>query len=131
MTKSVSAAIKTALTLWGIACALLGAAHGVSVDPDAAHSGWAGAFVFLSYYSVLFIGIFSFIWSRIVSVLLGLSALFAATILVFTQPSTDGLGLGLSFLSALGAILRGPALAGLILFAISRSERIQETSKPA
>jgi hypothetical protein len=130
MTRRVSATIKAALTLWGIACALLGAAHGVGIDPDASHSDWAGPFVVLSYYSVLFVGIFGFIWSRIVSVLLGLSALFAVSILVFTQPYADGLGLGLSFQAALGAILRGPALAGLILFVISRSERIQRTSKP-
>lgn len=111
--------------MWGAASTLLGAARGVGIDSHAAHADWAGPFVVLSYYSVLFIGIFGFVWSRIVSVLLGLSSLFAVAILVLNQPSADGLGLGLSFLSALGVILRGPALAGLVLFVISRSERVQ------
>jgi len=111
MTGRVSATIKTALTLWGIACALLGAARGFGIDDDAPHSNLALVFVYLSYYSVLIIGTFGFISSRIVSALLGLSALAAVTILVLTQPTNDGLGLGLSFLAALGVILRGPVSA--------------------
>jgi hypothetical protein len=131
ISRSVSVTMKIALTLWGIVSVLLGAARSVGVDPDAPHSNWAVAFILLSYWSVLVIGMFGLIYSRIVSALLGLSALAAVTILVLTQPTNDGLGLGLSFLAALGVILRGPVLAGLILFAISRSERIQRTSKPA
>jgi hypothetical protein len=127
----ISFAIKTALVLWGIACTLLGSAQAVGIDPDARHSGWAGPFVFLSYSSVLVIGMFGLIWSRIVSKLLLLSALLAITILVFNEPSANGLGLGLSVQSALIVILRGPVLAGLILFAIYRFERTQETSRPA
>src|SRR4051812_44757134 len=99
MRKSVVVIVKIALALWGTVSTLLGAAHLVAVDMHAAYAGWAGLFVFLAYYSVLFIGIFSFISSRIVSVLLGLSASFAVAILVLAQPSADGLGLGLTFLS--------------------------------
>jgi len=127
----VSIILKIALTLWGIVSVLLGAARGVGIDPDAPHSFWAVAFVLLSYHSVLVIGMFGLIWSRIVSALFALSAMFAVTILVLTQPTANGLGLGLSFPSALGVILRGPVLAGLILFVISRSERIQRSSEPA
>lgn len=129
MSKSVSVIMKVALALWGIVSVLLGAARAVGMDPDAPHSRWAGAFVLLSYYSVLVVGMFGLIWSRVVSAILGICALCAITILVLSQPAANGLGLGLSFLAALGVILRGPVLTGLILFVISRSERIQQTSK--
>ena len=125
----VSSAIKTVLTLWGIVCVFLGAAQSVGIDPDAPHSNLAFAFIFLSYESVLVIGMFGLIWSRTVSALMGLSALLAVTILVLTQPNANGLGLGLSFLSALGVILRGPALSGVILYVLSRSEGIHKTSE--
>jgi hypothetical protein len=129
--RSVSVVLKMALVLWGIISVLLGAAQSVGLDPDAPHSNWAGPFVLLSYYSVLVIGMFGLLWSRIVSGLLGLSALCAVAILVLAQPGANGLGLGLSLPSAMAVILRGPVLAGLILFFISRSERIQRTSNSA
>jgi hypothetical protein len=131
LARSASVVLKMALTLWGIVSVLLGAAQSVGLDPDARHSSWAFAFVFLSYYSVLVMGMFGLLWSRIVSALLGLSALCAITILVLARPDANGLGLGLSFASALAVILRGPVLTGLILFFISRSERVERTSNPA
>lgn len=131
LTRLASSAIKTALTLWGVVSTVLGAARGVGIDLHAPDADWAGAFVVLSYYSVLAIGIFGFASSRVASKLLGLSAVLALAILVLTQPLANGLGLGLSFQSALGIILRGPALASFLLLVISRSERMQETNERA
>lgn len=116
------------IILWGVVSVLLGAARGVVIDTQAADADWAGAFVLLAYYSVLFIGSFGIVAARVVSILLGLSAIFAFVILVVNQPFADGLGLGLSFRAALGVILRGPALAGIVIFVISRSERTEDTN---
>ena len=121
-----SVVLMIAIIVWGVVCTLLGAAQGVGIDSHAPNAGWADAFVFLAYYSVLLIGSFGIVAARVVSILLGMSAIFAFAILVLAQPFADGLGLGLSFRAALGVILRGPALAGLLLFVISRSERAQE-----
>jgi hypothetical protein len=124
-----SVVLMIAIIVWGVVSTLLGAARGVGLDPDAPDAAWAGAFVFLAYYSVLIIGSFGIVAARVVSILLGLSAIFAFVILVLAQPFADGLGLGMSFRASLGAILRGPALVGLLLFVISRSERTQETRR--
>jgi len=124
-----SVVLMIAIIVWGVVSLLLGAAQGVSLDPQAPDADWAGAFVFLAYYSVLIIGSFGIVAARVVSILLGLSAIFAFVILVLAQPFADGLGLGLSFRASLGVILRGPALVGLLLFVISRSERMQETRR--
>ena len=121
-----SVILMIAIIVWGIVSTLLGAAQLVGIDSQAPDAAWAGAFVFLAYYSVLIIGSFGIVAARVVSILLGLSAIFAFVILVLAQPFADGLGLGLSFRAALGAILRGPALAALLLLVISRSERTQE-----
>jgi hypothetical protein len=131
MKRSVIVIMKILITLWGIVSVFLGAARAFGINPDAPYSHRADAFVFLSYYSVLVIGMFGLIRSRIVSVLLGLSALIAVTILVLTQPTATRLGLGMSFVSALGVVVRGPVLVGLILFLISRSERVQRSREPA
>lgn len=112
--------VKIALTLWGAVSVLQGAARGVAIDTHAPYANWAGAFLFLSYYSVLAIGIFSFVSSRVVSLLLGLSTALAFAVLALTRPLDDGLGLGLSFHSALGVILLRPALASFLLFITSR-----------
>jgi hypothetical protein len=124
-----SVILMIAIIVWGIVSTLLGAAQLVGIDSQAPDAAWAGAFVFLAYYSVLIIGSFGIVAARVVSILLGLSAIFAFVILVLAQPFADGLGLGLSFRAALGDILRGPALVGLLLFVISRSERTQETPR--
>ena len=117
------------LIVWGVVSVLLGAAQGVGIDTQAPDADWAGAFIFLAYYSVLLIGSFGIVAARVVSILLGLSAISAFVILVLAHPFADGLGLGLSFRAALGVILRGPALAGLVLFFIFRFERTQEMNR--
>ena len=118
-----------AIIVWGVVSTLLGAAQSVGIDSQAPEAGWAAAFVFLAYYSVLLIGSFGIVAARVVSILLGLSAFFAFLILVLAQPFANGLGLGLSIRAALGVILRGPALVGLLLFVISRSERARESRR--
>ena len=124
-----SAILMVAIIVWGVVSTLLGAAQGVGIDSDAPDAAWADAFILLAYYSVLFIGSFGIVAARVVSILLGLSAIFAFVILMLAQPFADGLGLGLSFRAALGVILRGPALVGFLLFVISRSERMQATRR--
>jgi hypothetical protein len=122
---------KIVLTLWGIVAALQGAARSAGSDPQAPNSNWTGAFLFFSYYSVLAIGIFGFVSSRVVSILLSLSTALALGILVLNRPFENGLGLGLSFHSALGVILLRPALAAVLFFVISRSERTLNPSRRA
>jgi hypothetical protein len=131
ITRPSSVIILIAIIAWGVVSVLLGAAQSVGVDPQALDANWAGAFVFLAYYSVLVIGSFGIVAARLVSILLGLSASFAFMILVLAQPFADGLGLGLSFGAALGVIFRGPALAGLVLLVVSRSERKPKTDRQA
>jgi hypothetical protein len=131
MTRRSFLGLKVALSLWGVVCALWGAAQGAVIDLHAADAHWAGAFLFSSYYSVLLIGIFGFVSARVVSILLGLSVLCAFAILLLTQPFSNGLGLNLSFQAALAAIIRGPALVGLLLFLVSRSELRQEANDSA
>ena len=124
-----SVILMIAIIVWGIVSALLGAAQSIGIDSQAPDTDWAGAFVFLAYYSVLILGSFGIVAARVVSILLALSAIFAFVILALAQPFADGLGLGLSFRAALGVILRGPALVGLLLFVISHSERAQESRR--
>jgi hypothetical protein len=124
-----SVVVLIAIIVWGVVSTLLGAAQSVAIDPQAPDANWAGAFVVLAYYSVLFIGSFGIVAARLVSILLGLSAIFAFVILVLAQPFADGLGLGLSFSAALGVILRGPVLAGVLLFVVARSERTRQTDR--
>ena len=120
---------KLVLTLWGIVSAMEGAARSFGSNPRAPNSNWAGAFLFSSYYSVLAIGIFGFVSSRVAGMLLSISTALALGILVLNQPFVNGLGLDLSFQAALGVILLKPALAAVLLLAISRSERTRNPSR--
>jgi hypothetical protein len=131
ITRPSSVILIIPLIAWGVVSVLLGAARGFGIDTQAPDAGWADAFVLFGYYSVLLIGSFGIVAARVVSILLGLSAICALVILLLAHPFADGLGLGLSFRAALGVILRGPALAGLVLFIISRSERTQVTNTRA
>lgn len=119
------------IIVWGIVSVLLGAAQSVGLDTQAPDAGWAGAFIISAYYSVLLIGSFGIVAARVVSILLGLSAMFALVVLLLAHPFANGLGLGLSSRAALVVILRGPALVGLLLFGIARSERAAVANRRA
>jgi hypothetical protein len=119
LNRPATIAIKAALVIWGLINVLEGSSRSAFSSDSAPFAFLATPFVALVYGSVLIGGSFAFVSSRIVSYLLLAVSLASLGILLVAR---DGLGIALSFREALLAILLRPALACLILYAVSRRE---------
>jgi hypothetical protein len=112
--------VKVLIVLWGIISQLQGAWLGMGIDSHSPSANWESAFYYLVYSSVLFIGAFSFVSSRVVSVLLLIVSIVAFGTLYWTRATGHGLDL---IEGGEVAIVIRPALVSLLLYVVSRWEK--------
>lgn len=115
------AIVKIAIATWGLISAFQGTMMDAVSNERAPFASSEPTFIGLVYFSVLVGGLFSFVSSRAVSVVLLFISVIAVGIYYSSSPTHDGLGLGTDQSFLLAIVLR-PVLAGLILFGVSRIE---------
>jgi hypothetical protein len=122
-------ATKLALFVWGLISVFQGIRLDLVSDEHAPFAEFEELFIYLVYASVLFVGTFSFASSRATSFALGVIAVLAFGILIWTNSVPDALGLALSHMELVSAVVLRPAAASIILFIVSDFERRPERER--
>jgi hypothetical protein len=111
------------LLVWGVISVLQGASIENVINAQVAHASWAPVFIYVVYSSAFMGALLSIVSARIAGSTMIIVTVASLTMFFMTDAWHDGLRLGGSPTGLLIAIALRPALAAVLLLALSRAEK--------